>query len=86
MFSRRWIINYVLIVLIVLFTWVGNHYDVQTGVQPAKPGVSKLVAEDVQSLEVKTADSSLSLRRDGSGWRELYRRRDGHWGGELRWL
>ena len=67
MFSRRWIINYVLIVLIVLFTWVGNRYEVKTGYQP-KPEVSMLETADIQSIEIKTADASLSLRRDNSGW------------------
>jgi len=67
MFSRRWIINYVLIVLIVLFTWIGNRYDVQPGYQ-SKPEVSTLEAPEIQSVEIKTADASLSLRRDASGW------------------
>ena len=34
MFSRRWIINYVLVVLILIFTYVGNRFGVTTGYQP----------------------------------------------------
>jgi len=67
MFSRRWLINYVLIVLIVLFTYIGNRFDVETGYQP-KPEVSQLEAADIQSIEVKTADASLALTRDSDGW------------------
>lgn len=67
MFSRRWLINYVLIVLIILFTYIGNRFDVETGYQP-KPEVSKLGAADIDSIEVKTADWSLALVRDGGGW------------------
>ena len=67
MFSRRWIINYVLIVLIVLFTWVGNRYDVQPGYQ-SKPQVSGIETGSIHSIEIKTADESLSLKRDSSGW------------------
>ncbi len=33
MLSRRWIINYVLIILIIVFTYIGNRYDVKTGFQ-----------------------------------------------------
>lgn len=67
MLSRRWIINYVLIVLILLFTWIGNRYDVQTGFQPDK-ALSPLRPADIDSIEIQTADESISLRRDGQAW------------------
>lgn len=67
MLSRRWIINYVLIVLILLFTWIGNRYDVQTGFQPNK-ALSPLRPADIDSIEIQTADESISLRRDGQAW------------------
>ena len=67
MFSRRWLINYVLIVLIVLFTYIGNRYDVETGFQP-KPNVTGLETAEIELIEIRTADASLSLRRDGGGW------------------
>jgi hypothetical protein len=53
MFSRRWIINYILIVLIILFTYVGNRFDVET---------------EIDTVEIKTADDSLLLRHDGNAW------------------
>lgn len=67
MLSRRWIINYVLIVLIVLFTWIGNRYDVQTG-RDKTERVTSLRAADVKRIEIQTADESLALARTGSGW------------------
>ncbi len=67
MLSRRWIINYVLIVLIVLFTYVGNRYDVQTG-RDKRERVTTLRAADVNRIEIQTADESLALARTGSGW------------------
>ncbi|UCH39853.1 MAG: DUF4340 domain-containing protein [Gammaproteobacteria bacterium] len=67
MFSRRWIINYVLIVLIVVFAYIGNRYDVETGYK-SKPNVTGLDAAEIESIEIRTADGSLSLRRDGGGW------------------
>ena len=67
MFSRRWIINYLLIVLIVLFTWVGNRFNVETGFQ-AKPGITELKPQDIDSIEIQTADATLKLARAGGGW------------------
>ena len=67
MFSRRWIINYVLIVLIVILTYVGNRFGVTTGYQ-AQQRISTLKPADVQTIGIQTADASLSLRREASGW------------------
>lgn len=67
MFSRRWIINYLLIVLIILFTYIGNRFGVKSGYQQ-QAGITGLEAGDIESVEIKTADASLSLRRDSNGW------------------
>src|SRR5210317_2257164 len=67
MFSRRWIINYVLIVLIVILTYVGNRFDVTTGYKPEQR-ISTLRPADIQTIGIQTADASLGLRRDAQGW------------------
>mgnify|MGYP001816804885 FL=1 len=67
MFSRRWIINYVLILLIVLFTYIGNRFDVETGYQPQQ-SVTALKPESIETVEIQTAEAELLLRREGSGW------------------
>ncbi len=67
MLSRRWIINYLLIFLILLFTWIGNKYGVKPG-HGQKPEVSTLETADIGRIEVKTADVSLSLERGADGW------------------
>ena len=67
MFSRRWIINYILIVLIILFTYVGNRFDVETGYQK-QPGITELKSAEIDTVEIKTADDSLLLRHDGNAW------------------
>ena len=66
MFSRRWIINYVL-VLIVIFTYVGNRFDVQTGYQPQQH-ITGIKPENIESVEIKTADTALSLKQDNGDW------------------
>ena len=67
MFSRRWIINYVLVVLIVILTYVGNRFGVTTGYQPQQR-ISSLKPTDIETVAIQTADVSLNLRRDAQGW------------------
>ena len=67
MFSRRWIINYVLVVLILIFTYVGNRFGVTTGYQPQQR-IINLKPADIETVAIQTADASLSLRRDAQGW------------------
>jgi len=67
MFSRRWILNYVLVVLIVIFTYVGNRYAVTTGDQPQQR-ISELKPADIDTLEIQTADALLTLQRDAGDW------------------
>jgi hypothetical protein len=67
MFSRRWIINYVLVVLIVIFTYVGNRFGVQTGYQPQQH-ITGVKPENIESVEIETADTVLALKRDSGGW------------------
>jgi hypothetical protein len=67
MLSRRMIINFVLIVLIIIFTYVGNRFGVEPGYQP-KPSITGISAADIKSMEIKTADASLLLKRERNGW------------------
>ncbi len=68
MFSRRWLINYLLVFLIILFTWIGNRFGVKTGYQQ-QPDVSAISAAEIQTVQIKTADSTVALSRQGDGWR-----------------
>ena len=67
MFSRRWIINFLLIVLIIVFTYIGNRYDVKTGYQPDR-NISRLTPDKVNSILVQTADETLELERSNGDW------------------
>lgn len=67
MFSRRWIINYALVVLIIILTYVGNRFGVETGYQPQQP-VTGLKPADIESIVIQTTDTSLTLQRDDTGW------------------
>jgi hypothetical protein len=67
MFTRRWIINYVLVVLIVVFTYVGNRFAGTTDDQPQQR-ISGLKSADIDSVEIQTANALLTLQRDAGGW------------------
>lgn len=67
MISRRWLINYVLILLIVVFTYIGNKFNVQTGFQPDNR-IIKLKAQDIVSLSFQTADENLQLSKVDGNW------------------
>lgn len=67
MISKRWLINYVLILLIVVFTFIGNRYNVQTGYQPDNR-ISTLKPQDIKQVRIQTADSSIQLNKAGTSW------------------
>ena len=66
-FSRRWLINYVLIILIIVFTYIGNHYQVKTGVQP-KNTITRLKPQDIVDISIQTADDQVRLKKTATQW------------------
>ena len=67
MLSRRWLINFGLLTLIIVFTYIGNRYDVETGFNPVNR-ITTLNAADIDSVSIKTADESLDLQRISGSW------------------
>jgi len=67
MISRRWLINYVLILLICVFTYVGNRYNVQTGYRDDKH-ITQLKAQDITNIDIQTTDTSLHLSKIKGHW------------------
>ncbi len=67
MISKRWLINYVLIILICVFTYIGNRYNVQTDYQPENR-ITKLKAQNITSIAIQTADSKLQLSKVEGSW------------------
>lgn len=68
MISKRWLINYVLIILIILFTYIGNRYRVETGYQP-KNRITTLKPKDIKRVSIQTADETLILTKAATQWR-----------------
>lgn len=67
MISRRWLINYLLILMIIVLTYIGNKYNVQTGYQEDHK-ITRLKAADIMSISIQTADAGISLSRNGGSW------------------
>ncbi len=67
MISRRWLINYVLILLIIVFTYIGNKYNVETGYQ-SDDRITSLKAADITSIAIQTADRSMKLSKINGSW------------------
>jgi len=67
MLSRRWLINYFLIVMIIIATYIGNRYDVQTGFQDDLK-ITQLSPAEAQNLLIQTGDGNFRLRREAGTW------------------
>ncbi|MCP4470621.1 MAG: DUF4340 domain-containing protein [Gammaproteobacteria bacterium] len=67
MLSKRWIVNYVLLVLIAALIYAGLRVD-EESVSEASAGISKLTAQDIDRLEIESGDSLLKLKRSDGAW------------------
>ncbi len=68
MFTRRWLINYLLLVLIIIFTWIGKRYPITEDQKFDLQSITRLNAQQVQKINIETADGSLQLRREDNRW------------------
>ena len=67
MLSRRWIINYILLVLIAALIYAGLGID-QEPVSETAAEISKLTAGGIDALEIESGDSLIRLVRSDGAW------------------
>ena len=67
MISKRWLFNYLLIILIIVFSYIGNRYQVQTG-QQSRETVSQLKPQEINRISIQTADDAISMSKTGTQW------------------
>jgi len=65
--STRWIINYILLVLIAALIYAGLGGDEEPA-NGASTGISELAPRDVEALEINSGTSLLQLKRIDDGW------------------
>lgn len=66
MISKRWLINYLLIILIVLFAYIGNRYGIETGL--TKNTITKLKPQDIRRIGFQSADDAFTLAKTATQW------------------
>lgn len=68
MFSRRWLINYLLFTLIIIFTWIGLKYPIREDQKIIRNSITQLRPQDITRIKIETADAVIRLQKQGSRW------------------
>lgn len=68
MFTRRWIINYLLLILIIIFTWIGIKYPIRDDQKFERDAITTLKPQQVENIRIETADGSIQLEKKNNRW------------------
>jgi hypothetical protein len=68
MLSRRWLINYFLLVLIIIFTWIGNKFPITEHQKFDRDAITRLKPQQVETIHIETADGSIQLDKKDNRW------------------
>ncbi len=68
MFSRRWLINYLLIILIIIFTWIGQKNPLESDQQTDSSAITQLKPQDIDSIRIETSDQTIQLQKQAGRW------------------
>ena len=68
MFSRRWLINYLLFTLIIIFTWIGLKYPIREDQKIIRNSITQMRPQDITRIKIETADAVIRLQKKGSRW------------------
>ena len=68
MMSKRWIINYLLFTLIIIFTWIGAKYPITEDQLINRNAITTLKAQDINTIQIETADTKLELSKQDGQW------------------
>jgi len=62
------LINYLLIVLIVIFTWIGIKYPITKDQMIDREAITHLKPQNIDHIKIETADNNIELSRQGQSW------------------
>ena len=68
MLSKRWLINYLLIVLIIIFTWIGVKNPIREDQLINPNTITQLKPQQIDSIRVETADQTIQLQKQDGRW------------------
>lgn len=66
--SKRMLINYLLLVLIVIFTWIGMKYPITEDQKINRNAITTLKPENISDIKIETADETITIKKQGSSW------------------
>jgi hypothetical protein len=66
--SKRMLINYLLIVLIVIFTWIGIKFPISEDQMIDRDAITTLKPKNINHIKIETADATIELNKQGSTW------------------
>ena len=66
--SKRMLINYLLLVLIIFFSWVGIKYPVNEEQKVKQNVITTLNPENISEIKIETADDTVVLQKNGTSW------------------
>jgi hypothetical protein len=68
MLSRRALINYLLFVLIIIFTWIGYKYPITEDQKIDHDALTTLKPKQIETIQIETADGSIQLDKKENRW------------------
>ncbi|MBT3205982.1 MAG: DUF4340 domain-containing protein [Gammaproteobacteria bacterium] len=66
--SRRMLINYLLFILIIIFTYIGIKYPITEDQKINRNAITTLKPGNITDIKIETADEILVLKKQGTSW------------------
>lgn len=66
--SKRMLINYLLLILIIIFTWIGIKYPITEDQKINRNAITTLKAKNITDIKIETADDTIIIKKQGTGW------------------
>ena len=69
--SKRMLINYLLIILIIIFTWIGIKYPITEDQMINRNAITTLKPKNITYIKIETADETIVLNKQGTSWKVI---------------
>ncbi len=66
--SKRMLINYLLLILIIIFTWIGIKYPITEDQMINRNAITTLKPHNITDIKIETADETMVLKKQGTSW------------------
>ncbi len=67
--SKRMLINYLLLILIVIFTWIGIEYPIREDQMIDRDAITTLKPQNIERIKIETADANIELVKQQLVWK-----------------